>query len=72
MMTKGQCVDKAISLINEADDKCREALQLLHGTAIYARLAAEDICDGQYHLMDAITHMQTRPLRLKKKIAKKR
>lgn len=69
-MTKDQQVDKAIALVNEADDKCREALKLL-GIANYARLAAEDIGDAQCHLMDAVTHMHTRPLRQKKKVAKR-
>ena len=70
-MTKSKCVDRAIELIYEADAKCGEASRLLRGQARYIRLAAEDICDGQYHLMDAITHMQTRPLSGKKKVLKK-
>jgi hypothetical protein len=71
-MTTDQQVDKAIALVHKADDLCREALQLL-GVANYARLAAEDIVDAQCHLMDAVTHMQSRPWRItKKKVAKKK
>jgi hypothetical protein len=70
-MTTDQRIRKAISLVEKADDLCNEAKRLLHHTAIYTRLAAEDMTDAQYHLMDAVTHMQTRPLRRKKKVAKR-
>lgn len=69
-MTKSQKVDIAIALIHEADRNAREALRLL-GEANYARLAAEDIVDGQCHFMDAITHMQSRPTVHPKKVLKR-
>ncbi len=62
---------QSISLVEQADDLCNEAKRLLHHTAQYTRLASEDMTDAQWHLMDAVTHMQTRPLRQKKKIAKR-
>jgi len=62
-MTTDQRIMKAIQLVNQADDLCNEAKRLLHNTANYTRLAGEDLCDAQYHLMDAVTHMQTRPMR---------
>lgn len=71
IMTKSQRVDAAIALVQQADDMCNEAKRLLHHTARYTRLAAEDLCDAQFHLMDAVTHMQTRPLRRKKKVVKR-
>jgi hypothetical protein len=68
-MTTDQRINKAIALVEQADDLCNQAKRLLHHTANYTRLASEDMTDAQYHLMDAVTHMQTRPLR--RKVAKK-
>ena len=68
-MTTDQRINKAISLFEQADDMCGEALRLLH-SATYCRLAAEHATDAQYQLMDAVTHLQTRPLRRKKKLKK--
>jgi hypothetical protein len=70
-MTTDERINKAISLVQQADDLCNEAKRLLHHTAAYTRLASEDMTDAQYHLMDAVTHMQSRPLRKQKKVGKK-
>lgn len=69
IMTKDQRIDKAIALVQEADELHCAALRMLKGAM---RLAADHIVDAQAHNLDAITHMQTRPLKRKTKKVLKR
>lgn len=69
IMTKDQRINKAISLVGQADDILGDALRMLP-KSVSCRLAADHVVDAQGQCLDAITHMQTRPLRRKKKVAK--
>ena len=60
MMSKDERINYAIELVNRADDTLGDALRMLSGLN---PLAAEHIVDAQYQYMDAVTHMQTRPLK---------
>ena len=69
MMSKDKRIDHAIELVQRADDTLGSALRMLSGLN---PLAAEHIVDAQFQCDDAITHMQTRPLkRAKKKVSKR-
>lgn len=58
-VTKDQRIIAAIHLVMEADDKLGSALRMLQGIC---PLAGEHIMDAQRHNLDAITHMQIRPM----------
>ena len=64
-MTKDQRIDKAIALVEQADDLHGEALRMLNGASPWA---SEHIVNAQAHNLDAIAHMQTRPLTKKPKM----
>ena len=64
MMNKDERIDYAIELVQRADDTLGSALRMLSGLS---PLAADHIVDAQGQCLDAITHMQTRPLKRKVK-----
>ena len=59
-MSKDQKIDYAIELIERADDMMGSALRMIGGMN---PLASEHIVEAQGQCLDAITHMQTRPLK---------
>ena len=64
MMNKDERIDYAIELVQRADDTLGSALRMLSGLS---PLAADHIVEAQGQCLDAITHMQTRPLKRKVK-----
>lgn len=59
-MSKDQKIDYAIELVQRADDMLGSALRMLGGMS---PLAKEHIVEAQGQCLDAITYMQTRPLK---------
>jgi hypothetical protein len=64
MMSNNERIDYAIELVLRADDTLRGAMRSLAGLN---PLAAEHIVNAQGHCLDAVEHMQTRPLKKKRK-----
>lgn len=58
-MTEKQRINKAIEIVSQADFKLGEALRMLAGIC---PLAAEHIVEAQGQCLDAITHMENRPI----------
>ena len=58
-MTKDQRIDKAIEIVSQADFQLGEALRMLNGAC---PLAADHIVEAQGQCLDAVIHMETRPL----------